>query len=440
MSHTAKSSGNGATRRDFLKVSTTAAVATAAVRIPGAHAAGSDRIRVGVIGCGGRGTGAAANVLAADPATQIVALGDVFKDRVESCRKKLAEGAKAWDNEGIKDTTRCQVADELCFNGLDAYEKVLATDVDYVILATPPAFRPQCLKAAVAAGKNIFTEKPVAVDGPGIRTCLEVYEQAKAKGLAIVAGTQRRHKAGYVATLGRVADGAIGEVVAARAYWNQGALWVKPRRPDWSGLEWQIRNWLYFTWLSGDHIVEQHVHNLDVVNWAMGTHPVKAVGLGGRQVRVEPEYGHIFDHFAVDYEYENGAHMMSMCRQIDGCASSVSEALVGTLGTCDTVDGAGRYVIKGKNPWRFEGEERNPYEQEHVDLIASIRSGKPLNELKRVAESTLTAIMGRMSTYSGKALTWDEALGSKESLVLASLDWGPIPVPPVAMPGQSRSG
>jgi len=407
---------SGATRREFLQATTAATAVAAAARIPGAWAAGSDTIRVGLIGCGGRGTGAAQNVLAADPGTRIVAMADALADRLSESRSKLME----------RSADRCDLPEERCFHGLDAYEKLLASDVDYIILATPPAFRPTHLEAAVAAGKNIFTEKPVAVDAPGIRKVLEVYEQAKAKGLAIAAGTQRRHKKGYLETLQRVHDGAIGDLVAARCYWNQGSLWVKPRQPDWSGLEWQIRNWLYFTWLSGDHIVEQHVHN-------------KATGMGGRQVRTEPQYGQIFDHFAVDYEYANGAHLMSMCRQIDGCANRVAEDLVGTKGTSETDDGAARYILRGEKPWRFEGEERNPYEQEHVDLIASIRSGKPINELKQVAESTFTAILGRMSTYTGKQLTWDEALASEEALVPAHLEWGPMPVAAVPMPGSSRA-
>jgi predicted dehydrogenase len=334
------------------------------------------------------------------------------------------------------------VTPERSFVGLDAFEKVIATDADYIILATPPGFRPEHLKAAVAAGKNVFTEKPLAVDGPGIRSVLETYEQAKAKNLAIVGGTQRRHGNGYIETMKRVHDGAIGELQAARCYWNQGALWNKPRQPEWSDLEWQMRNWLYFTWLSGDHIVEQHIHNLDVMNWAMDAHPVKALGLGGRQVRTGPEWGHIFDHFSVDYEYPNGAHLLSMCRQIPGTEGRVGEDLQGTLGACATSQDAKRYVITGKNAWRLDPEQVvvDPYVQEHTDLIASIRAGQPLNELKTVAESTLTAIMGRMSAYTGQSVTWEQALGSKLALVPASgqLAWGPMPVPPVAEPGKTE--
>ncbi len=418
-------------RRQFLKKSGTAAagtvIATRLGSLPAVHAAGSDMIKVGVIGCGGRGSGAAGNVLQSAQNVKLVALGDAFKDRLEQSRerlKKLGENAT--------------VPEDRCFVGLDAFEKVIATDANYIVLATPPAFRPQHLKAAVAAGKNVFAEKPVAVDGPGIRTVLGVYEEAKAKGLGIGVGTQRRHQIGYRETMKRIHEGAIGDLVAARCYWNQGSLWMKPRQAEWSDLEWQLRNWLYFAWLSGDHIVEQHVHNIDVVNWALRAHPVRAVGMGGRQVRTEPAYGHIFDHFAIDFEYPNDVHVLSMCRQIAGCENNVSEALVGSKGSCKTAAGT-RYSILGANNWSFDvKQDNNPYVTEHTNLIASIRAGAPLNELKSVAESTLCAIMGRMSTYTGKAVTWEQALNSKEELVPAQLAFGPLPTPLVAVPGKTQ--
>jgi predicted dehydrogenase len=287
----------------------------------------------------------------------------------------------------------------------------------------------------VAAGKHVFAEKPVAVDGPGIRAVLAVHDEAKKKGLGIGVGTQRRHQTGYLETMKRVKDGAIGELRSARCYWNQGGLWNKPREASWTDLEWQMRNWLYFTWLSGDHIVEQHVHNIDVVNWATGAHPVSALGMGGRQSRTDPAYGHIYDHFTIDYEYENGMHLMSMCRQIEGCDKRIAEALTGTKGTVDLDDGNKRWRITGPSAWKFDGEANLPYRQEHTDLIASIRAGQPLNELKDVAESTLTAIMGRMSAYTGQRITWDDALNSEESLVPTRLAFGPMPVPAVAKPG-----
>lgn len=416
------------TRRDFLKTTTVAAVGSGLAGwdvIPGAHAQGSDEIRIGLVGAGGRGTGAVADVFKGHLAgVKLVAIGDVFGDRLEQSLKRLG------DQYG----PRAQVAADRRFTGFDAYQKVIASpEVNYVILASPPGFRPQHLDAAITAGKNIFTEKPVAVDGPGIRKVLALAEQATAKNLSIVGGTQRRHQHGYNETMKRIHDGAIGDVVSARAYWNQGFLWKRDRQPEWSDMEWQLRNWLYFTWLSGDHIVEQHIHNIDVVNWAKQGHPVRATGMGGRQVRTTPDYGHIFDHFAIDYEYADGSRMMSMCRQIDGCANSVSEALVGTKGSCQ----ADKYEITGAAAWKGEKDPISPYVQEHIDLIATIRAGKTVNELAQVAESTLTAIMGRMSAYSGKAVTWDEALNSTESIVPATMQLGPIPTPPVPMPGST---
>jgi len=419
---------NTTSRRDFLKTAAVAGgtIALHAAGLPRAYAAGSDEIRVGMIGCGGRGTGAAVNAVNAAPGVKIVAMGDVFEDRLKSSREQLAKAVPA---------DKLDVSPERAFVGFDAYEKVLASDVNYVILATPPAFRPLHLKAAVAAGKTIFTEKPVAVDGPGIRSVFESYEEAMKKGLHIVAGTQRRHQAGYLETIQRVKDGAVGDIVAARAYWNQGGLWKNDRQSSWSDLEYQMRNWLYYTWLSGDHIVEQHIHNIDVINWAKGAHPVRALGLGGRQVRTEPVYGHIFDHFAIDYEYEDGMHMLSMCRQQNNTDANVSEALVGTKGTVNVA----RYQIEGATPWRFQtSKDNDPYVQEHTDLIEHLRAGKPINELKTVAESTLSAIMGRMSSYTGKVVTWEQALASSESLMPPKLAWGAMEVPPVAMPGKTQ--
>jgi predicted dehydrogenase len=427
-----KTSGDGpaTSRRDFIKTTAVAAVGSSIAagfeNLPGAYADGSDVIKIGLVGCGGRGTGAAIDAITSAKGVRLVAMGDVFKDRLEESRRSLSKRFGA--EFGPPD-------DDHCFTGFDAGEKVIASDVNYIILATPPGFRPQHLKAAVSAGKNVFTEKPVAVDGTGIRAVLSLVEQAKAKGLGIAAGTQRRHQVGYVEMMKRVHAGAVGEIVAARCYWNQGPLWKKDRQKEWTDLEWQMRNWLYFTWLSGDHIVEQHVHNIDVINWAMRAHPAQAVGMGGRQARTDPAYGHIFDHFAIDYEYENGVHLASMCRQIGGCENNVSESLVGTKGACNF----GRYSITGAREWKFPKEKDNqPYVQEHTDLIASIRSGKPINELQTVAESTLTAIMGRMSAYTGKAVTWAQALNSKEDLMAAKLEWGPMPVPPVAIPGQTQ--
>jgi predicted dehydrogenase len=413
-------SGEPLSRRDFIKSSAAVTAAVlAAQRLSGAYAAGSDRVRVGLIGCGGRGTGAAGDCVNSAPGVELVAMGDLFQDRLESSRKHLA---------GLGD--KIKVTDAHCFTGFDAYRKVIDSGVDLIVHATPPAFRPMHLRAAIEAGKHVFMEKPAAVDPAGIRSVLESADLAASKKLAIVAGTQRRHQAGYVATIKQIHEGAIGDILAAQCYWNQGGLWMTPRESGWSDVEWQIRNWNYFTWLSGDHIVEQHVHNLDVINWALRAHPVKALGMGGRQARTHPNYGHIYDHFAVDYEYPGGIRVMSMCRQIDGTASNVSERVVGTKGTADPSGS-----IRGQSPWRYEGGGNNPYVQEHADLIASIRAGKPLNEGRQIAESTLTAIMGRMSAYTGQEVTWEQALNSKLDLVPKEIALGPKPVDPVAMPG-----
>jgi predicted dehydrogenase len=416
-------------RRTF--IGTTAAAAAALAFPGGVFTQGSDRLRIGVIGCGGRGTGAARDALRSSSGVELVALGDLMPERLEQCRGELAKAAAA----NAEFAAKYKVTDDRCFTGFDAYEKVLASDIDYVILATPPGFRPPHLAAAVAAGKHIFTEKPVAVDPAGIRSVLATYERAQQKGLGIGAGTQRRHQAQYVETIRRIHDGAIGDVLGGQVYWNQGGLWSRVQQEGWSDGEWQIRNWLYFTWLSGDHIVEQHVHNIDVANWVLGGHPVRAIGAGGRQQRVGARYGHIFDHFAVDFEYASGAHVMSMCRQIEGTRNRVGEHFIGTKGRSN---GAGEIV--GLAAWTFESATRpvSPYVQEHTDLIASIRAGRPYNELKQVAESTLTAIMGREAAYTGQELAWDEVLAAEQILAPAEVGFVPMDVPRVAMPGRTK--
>ncbi len=412
------------TRRDFLRTSavTVAAAPLAAGRV--ARAAGSDAVRVGLVGCGGRGTGAAINALEASPRVHVVALADVFSDRLEGCRQHLASNHD-----------RAIVADDRCFVGFDAYKELIGEDLDVVILATPPHFRPAHFAAAVDRGRHVFMEKPAAVDPVGVRRVMAAADVADEKGLTVVAGTQRRHETSYLAAMGRLHDGDIGRIVSARCSWNMGGLWMKPPRDEWTDMEWQLRNWLYFTWLSGDHIVEQHVHNLDAVNWAIGAHPVRALALGGRQVRTHPHYGHIFDHFAVEYEYPGHVHVTSMCRQIDGCASRVEEAFRGTDGWAVTRPGFA--VIEGRRPWRFDHDNPNPYVQEHRDLLESIAGGPRLNEARTVAESTLTAIMGRMSAYTGREVTWEQALTSTLDLSPPAYVFGDLPDTPVAVPGKT---
>ena len=397
----------GLTRRELIKTASLASLATA---FPGGlFAAGaSERIRVGLVGCGGRGTGAAIDCATASPDVVITALADVFPDQLEWALGRLKEKLAA---------DRLAVTPETCYSGFEAYKKVLAAPVDLVILAAPPFFRPAHLAAAVEAGKHVFTEKPVAVDPTGVRSVIATSELAGRKRLALVAG---------------------------QCYWNMGALWVERASQNWanrsarkwSDMEWQIRNWLFTAWASGDHIVEQHVHNLDVMNWAFGAHPVKCSGMGGRATRTDPMYGNIFDHFAVEYEYPNGARVLSMCRQTAGAAENVSERVIGASGFSytDSVDG----YIKGGRPYENEAASPNPYVQEHVDLIASIKAGTPLNEGRQVAESTLTAIMGRMSAYTGRALGWDWVMNaSKLDLTPPHMEWKELPPLEVAVPGQT---
>ncbi len=409
------------TRRDFVKGGTAAAFLSS---VPLAYAGGQDpTITVGLIGCGGRGTGAAENCLESSPNVQLVAMGDMFKDRLDGSRKSLSK------REGFK------VTDDHAFVGFDAHKKVLESGVNMVILATPPGFRPYHFKAAIEAGKHVFFEKPVGVDPTGIRIVMEYGKIAKEKKLAVVTGTQRRHQKSYMECIQQIHDGAMGEVVAGRAYWNGGSPWVNPRKPGQTDMEYQLRNWYYYAWLCGDHIVEQHVHNLDVMNWALKGHPVSAVAVGGRQVRTGPEFGHAYDHFGVDYTYANDVHVLSMCRHWANCPGNVSEAIVGTKGRSD---GNNRIVgHDGKEIWKFGGGGINPYVQEHKDLIASIREGKPLNEAQQIAESTLTAIMGREAAYTGQVIKWDEFLKSPLNLMPENLSIdAKLPEPPVPIPGK----
>ncbi len=418
------------TRREMMK---TGALGVGALVAPSFASklarGGDDRIGVGVIGCGGRGTGAAWNALEADPATRVVAMADVFRDRLDGSLKHLTD-EPSWEG-------RIDVPPERRFAGFDAFKQLLALEeVDYVCIATPPHFRPMHFEEAVARGKHVFMEKPVAVDPAGVRRVIAAAGRAQEAGLSVVAGTQRRHERCYLELIDRVRSGQLGEIVGASCYWNQGGLWVHERQPHESDMEYQLRNWLYFCWLSGDHICEQHIHNLDVINWAMDSTPVKAMGMGGRQVRTGEKYGNIFDHFAVEYEYPGGVRVLSMCRQIDGCAGRVDERLTGTKGSA--IAWPGRSRIEGANAWAFEGENPNPYKVEHVDLIASIRgSGPSLNEGVRVAQSTLTAIMGRMSAYTGEEVTWEQAMGSELDLTPASYEFGELGMEPVPTPGRT---
>ena len=409
------------TRREFVKAGT-AAAAIGVAEIPMAYAGGQEpTLSVGLVGCGGRGTGAAGNCLESSQNVRLVAMGDMFRHRLEQSQKQLRR------RDGYK------VDPDRSFIGFDAYKKVIDSGIDMVILTTPPGFRPMMFEYAIEKGKHVFFEKPVGVDPTGIRKVIEVGKKAKEKGLAVVAGTQRRHQRRYNEVISRIHDGAIGEVTSARVYWNGGGVWTRPRKPGQSDMEYQIQNWYYYTWLCGDHIVEQHIHNLDVASWVLGDkYPKTALAVGGRQQRTGKDHGHIYDHFAVDFEFEDGATVLSMCRHWRRCANNVSERVIGTKGKSD-----GGSYITGPNEYRFpRGKDNKPYVQEHTDLIKSIREKKPLNEAERVAKSTLIAIMGREAAYTGKVLKWDEFLNSPLNLMPEKLEFGPLPEPEVAIPGR----
>jgi len=406
-------------RRDFLRTSaavTAGAMAGSLSIGRGAHAAGSDTLKVGLVGCGGRGTGAAVNALSADKNCKLTAMADAFEDRLKGSLN------------GLKDSkvgSQVAVEDDHCFMGFDAYQKLIDSGVDVVLLCTTPHFRPLQLKACIDADKHVFCEKPVAVDAPGIRSVLATSEVAKQKGLNIVSGLCWRYHYGVRETMQRVLDGAIGDVLAIQETYLTGGLWTRPRQPDQTEMQYQMRNWYNFTWLSGDHNVEQHVHSLDKASWAMGDQPpVKAWGLGGRQARNrDPQYGTIFDHHAVVYEYANGVKVSAFCRQQKGCYNDTSDQFVGTKGRANIL----RYVIEGENEWRFRGSGGNMYDIEHQELFAAIRAGKPINNGRYMAVSTMLAILGRMVTYTGKTLTWDEAINSEEDLSPASYSWDADP-------------
>ena len=425
------SSSGSLSRRQFLRSAGAAAVAGAiSAQESSAATPPPETLRVGLIGCGGRGTGAVNQALRADPDVELVAMGDAFADRLEKSLRTLK------GQEGIAE--KVAVGEESCFVGFDAYEKVIASGVDVVLLATPPHFRPLHLKAAVEVGKHVFAEKPVAVDAPGVRSVLATSEEARRKGLSIVSGLCLRYSRGFREAIGRIQEGALGTIRAMQATDLRGPLWVKPREPGMTDMEYQMRNWYYFTWLSGDYYVEQHVHNLDVCSWVMNDeYPVSAIGVGGRQIRTGDEYGNIYDHHAVVFEYENGVKLYSNTRQQPNCANDVSAQVMGGRGVALLTDRDQR--ISTEETWVFQGENDNFFQAEHDELFASIRSGHPINNGDYMARSTLLAIMGRMATYTGKKITWEQALSSQEDLSPGGYDWKATPPEsPIAIPGVTR--
>lgn len=434
------------TRRDFIRTSAAVTLAAAAAGPASIFAARGDELRVGLIGCGGRGTGAVTQALMATqtPVT-LWAMGDLFRDMLDSSYKMLSTGAEGrYDRVEFPSLSKqMEVPEKRKFVGFDAYKRVINSGVDIVILATTPHYRPEHFEYAINKGKHVFMEKPVAVDPVGIRRIIAAAEESKKKKLTVVAGTQRRHQNHYLEIMRRVHKGDIGEIVGGQCYWNSGAMldWGPRNDPEWTEMERQNRRWYFYTWLCGDHIAEQHVHNLDVMLWAMGEPPVKVMGMGGRQFRTGKDYGNIWDHFAVEYEFANGARFLGMCRHNDGASHRNSERLVGVKGTTYTDEGNG--FIQGEKAYKYDGPAANPYVQEWVDLINSVRNGEGLNEGRQVAESTLTAIMGRMSAYTGRELSWDWALkASKLDLSPPKydlrLDVDGLPMRPVAIPGKTK--
>lgn len=378
------------------------------------------KLRAGLVGAGARGTGAAINFISSGPDLEIIALADIFQDKIEACRERFA-------------SFNLPIPAENCFTGFDGYKKLMALpDVDIVILATPPRFRPDHFLEAVKNNKHAFLEKPVAVDPVGIRSIMATAKKAEALGLCVTTGTQRRHQEDYIETFKQVEAGAIGAITSAKAFWNQDHVWFRLREEGWDDMTYMIRNWNNFCWLCGDHILDTHVHNIDVINWFVGKHPIQAIGYGGRARRVT---GDQYDFFSVDFDYGNGIFSHSMCRQIDGCANATGEIVMGTEGYTNCQNTI--WDLKGNVKWQFEypkDENGNQtktlkipaYVQEHMHLVYAIRTGNYVNEAERTAVSTLTAIMGREAAYTGKLITWDNILKSDLNLGPSKIEFGPV--------------
>ncbi len=424
----------GTDRRTFLGASAATAVSAAVAGHPTRSAAGGfhqgvdDKLRIGLVGCGGRGTDAVFNALQADANTEVVALADAFGDRVDSCYTNLN------DNEMAKG--RVNVSEDRKFTGFDCCEQLVATEVDVVILATPPFFRPAQLKLAVDAGKHVFCEKPVAVDPTGVRSVLETCATAKQKGLSIVSGLCYRYDIGVNAVMQQILDGrALGDIQMIQENYLTGTLWYRGRNPDWSEMEYQMRNWLYYTWLSGDHIVEQHIHSLDKAMWLMGDEPPEfAYGTGGRLVRTDPQWGNIYDHFSTIYEWKNGVKMFSNCRQMADCMTDVEDYVIGTKASAQILRKEISDAAHGVT-WKFREKTPSMYDVEHQHLFRSIRAGTPINNGSYMSNSTLLAIMGREACYTGKKIKWTELLNSDQQLGPKDLDFGDYAAAKVAIPG-----
>ena len=425
-------------RRHFIKA-TGSAVIGGTIAIPMINTSpvfargNADTLKVGLVGCGGRGTGAANQAMKADPNVKLVAMADVFEDRLQSSLENLKKG------HGDK----IQVDPEHQFIGFDAFQKLIDSDVDVVLLATPPGFRPQHLTAAVAAKKHVFCEKPMAVDGPGVRMVMDAAKKAKAQNTAVMSGFCWRYHEPKRATFSRILDGSVGNIGTIYNTYNTGTLWSKERQPGWTEMEYQLRNWLYYNWLSGDHIAEQAVHSLDMMSWALGDKkPLSAVGTGGRQVRTDDKFGHVYDHFAIVYDYGDGQKGIHMSRQQFNCANSYAVEVSGDQGraTVDCIKGV-HEIIGKDDKWRYRGEQNDMYQTEHDELFASIRNGSPINDGEFMAQSTLLALMGRLAAYTGQTVTYEEALNSQEKLGPQEYSWDlEYPVAAVAQPGITEIG
>lgn len=430
------------TRRDFVKNTT---LLSAGMLLPSldvgamANVFENKTLKLALVGCGGRGSGAANQALQADDNVELVAMADAFEDRLTSSLNNLSEKYEGTGKIKVKEKHR--------FVGFDAYKKAIDL-ADVVILATPPGFRPQHFAYAVENNKHVFMEKPLATDVPGIRKVLEMAEVAKSKKLNVVVGLQRHYQENYLQTLDLLKKDAIGKIVSGQVYWNSGGVWVKPRKPEYTEMQYQMRNWYYFNWLCGDHILEQHIHNIDVANWFIGEYPVSAQGMGGRLVRTGKEYGEIFDHHFVEFTYPSGAVVASQCRHQPNTMYRVGEAFQGTKGTVVTNDAGTAKIldIDGKELHSISNSEgHNPYQEEHNRLFASIRNSEVINNGEYGAKSTMTAILGRMATYSGKVVTWEEAMKSELNLVPEEFSWdmNPPVMPnedgtyPIPIPGKS---
>ena len=407
----------------------------------GAYVAAAGEIKVAVVGCGGRGTGATAQALEADEDVQLVAMADVFADQVDKSFKGLS---KKYGPSG-----RIKVTEETKFVGFDGYKKAIDM-ADVVIIATPPGFRPFHFEYAVNQGKHVFMEKPLATDVAGVKKILAAGKLAKEKKLNVIVGLQRHYQKSYLEVEKQIQKGSIGDIVSGQVYWNSAGVWVRPRKYQQTELEYQMRNWYYFTWVCGDHILEQHIHNIDVANWYIGSNPVSAQGMGGRETRKGRDHGHIFDHHFVEFVYPDGQVISSQCRHQQGCLNRVEEVFQGTKGNVK-VDGASFGLVKsanGKIIYEHDGSsDVNPYQQEHNELFAAVKSGEfKFSDTENGANSTMTAILGRMATYSGQLMTWDDAMATDLKLVgaLNSFDDKAPILPdangnyPVAIPGVTK--